>query len=481
MEMNPPASHIFPLRFHLLSFASHASINATTQAKKMKLSIRIMVAGLIAGCLHAQSPYSALQIPKQIQYQGRVATGTGGAWSGTEGYFVFALLSGPPGSETVLWNNWNGNSSPAALGAAYTSPGSAQVLTLPVSQGVFSVRLGDPTVNIDANKEIPATVFFDTTSNSVRAGVNGSKLAVWFSPDGGTFTRLSPDVEFASVPFAMVSGIAETVKERAISTEMLANGAVKGQNVASGTIDSTKLAANTALANLGTNSIPGDRIVNGSITFNQLATNSVGSATIIFSAVGTEEIADGAIQSQDFAGFAKAPYANVADEATVVDNPEVFVGGGGGGYGSIELQGVSGGFIDWDRSGGSTDYDIRLQSTGLDTLSLIGGTIVTSSDERMKTNIRPIGSALDKLMALRGVHYDWRAECQSRLGFSKKEAVGVIAQEVRSVLPEAVSEDQEGYLSVNYEALIPLLIEAVKEQQMKIKSLESRIDTLTAE
>jgi microcystin-dependent protein len=198
----------------------------------MKLPIRIMVAGLIAGCLHAQSSYSALQVPKQIQYQGSVATSTKAAWSGTEGYFVFALLAGPSGSETVLWNNWNGNSSPAALGAAYTSPGSAQVLTLPVSQGVFSVRLGDPTVNIDANKEIPATVFFDMTSNSVRTGV---KLAVWFSADGGTFTRLSPDVDFTSVPFAMVSGIAEAVKERAVTTAMLGDGAAAG-NIGTGGI-----------------------------------------------------------------------------------------------------------------------------------------------------------------------------------------------------------------------------------------------------
>jgi microcystin-dependent protein len=189
----------------------------------IQTSFAVVLQSVFAISAFGQSPYASLQVPKQIQYQGRVATGTGGAWSGTEGYFVFALLSGPPGSETVLWNNWNGNSSPAALGAAYTSPGSAQVLTLPVSQGVFSVRLGDPAVNIDANKEIPTTVFFDTVSNSVR---NGMKLAVWFSADGGTFTRLSPDVEFASVPFAMVSGIAEAVKERAVSTAMLADESV---------------------------------------------------------------------------------------------------------------------------------------------------------------------------------------------------------------------------------------------------------------
>ena len=192
----------------------------------MKLPIHLMVAGLAAACLHAQSPYASLQSPKQIQYQGRVATAAGGAWSGTEGYFTFALVQGA----TILWNNWDGSSNPATALTAYTNTQSANVLTLPVSQGVFSIRLGDTTLSTSANREIPATVFFNTTSNSVRTGV---KLAVWFSPSGSGFTRLSPDVEFTSVPYSMVSGIAETVKERAVTTAMLATGAVGSAQLAS--------------------------------------------------------------------------------------------------------------------------------------------------------------------------------------------------------------------------------------------------------
>ncbi|MCX6879761.1 MAG: phage tail protein [Verrucomicrobia bacterium] len=159
-----------------------------------------------------QSPYASLQVHKQIQYQDRVATAAGGVWSGTEGYFTFALVQG----STVLWNNWEGTASPSDPGTVSLWAG--QVLTLPVNQGVFSIRLGEGS---DTNEQIPPTVFFDTTSNSVR---NGVKLAVWFSPDGGSFTRLSPDVEFTSVPFAMVAGIAEAVKERAVTSAMVAEG-----------------------------------------------------------------------------------------------------------------------------------------------------------------------------------------------------------------------------------------------------------------
>ena len=183
---------------------------------------------LFAGCCcnaYGQSQYSSRQVPKQIQYQGRVATGIGGAWNGTEGYFMFAIFQGA----TVLWNNWEGQATGVTDPDTVASPGIAQVQTLQVNNGVFSVRLGsDP---LSRNLEIPAAVFFNTTSNPVRTGV---KLKVWFSPDGSPpFTKLSPDVNFTSVPFAMVAGIAETVKQRAVTTEMLADGAVTSAKIAS--------------------------------------------------------------------------------------------------------------------------------------------------------------------------------------------------------------------------------------------------------
>ena len=52
---------------------------------------------------------------------------------------------------------------------------------------------------------------------------------------------------------------------------------------------------------------------------------------------------------------------------------------------------------------------------------------------------------------------------------------GVLAQEVRQVLPHLVKEDDNGLLSVNYSGLIPVLIEAIKEQQKRIDELEKRI------
>ncbi len=90
------------------------------------------------------------------------------------------------------------------------------------------------------------------------------------------------------------------------------------------------------------------------------------------------------------------------------------------------------------------------------------GTITDVSDERTKENITPMVAALDKVCRLRGVYFNMKDRPDTR-------EVGLIAQNVREVLPEAVSvvDPEYGYLGVSYPSLIPLLVEAVKEMQGK--------------
>ena len=103
-----------------------------------------------------------------------------------------------------------------------------------------------------------------------------------------------------------------------------------------------------------------------------------------------------------------------------------------------------------------------------------------SSDRRLKTNISVIENALDKLSKINGVTFDWTDEHISKSGgedsyFMRKHDVGVIAQEVQEVLPEVVAEREDGTLAVKYDRIIPLLIEAIKEQGKKIAELESKL------
>ena len=98
----------------------------------------------------------------------------------------------------------------------------------------------------------------------------------------------------------------------------------------------------------------------------------------------------------------------------------------------------------------------------------------SSSDLRLKENIKPIENALDKVKALTGVEFDWKAEHKEAHGYEGHDT-GVIAQEVQAVMPTAVRTNDTGYLAVRYEKLIGLLIEAVKEQQAEIDELKKLI------
>jgi hypothetical protein len=99
------------------------------------------------------------------------------------------------------------------------------------------------------------------------------------------------------------------------------------------------------------------------------------------------------------------------------------------------------------------------------------GNVTAYSDVRAKENINTIDSAVDKVMALRGVYY-------TRKDNPGPRQVGVIAQEVETILPEVVMTDTEGKKSVAYGNIVALLIEAMKEQQEMIRAQKSTIERL---
>jgi len=95
---------------------------------------------------------------------------------------------------------------------------------------------------------------------------------------------------------------------------------------------------------------------------------------------------------------------------------------------------------------------------------------ITASDRRLKTDIVRLDNSLEKVSKLRGVYYKWVQDDRTGHTFDSKRHVGVIAQEVRSVLPEVVDSIYDGnFLGVDYPALIPLLIEAIRELDERTK------------
>jgi len=107
-------------------------------------------------------------------------------------------------------------------------------------------------------------------------------------------------------------------------------------------------------------------------------------------------------------------------------------------------------------------------------LSCSGDITAFASDERLKTNFEPIENAVDKVLQLRGFTYNFN-EIGEGLGFDTSiRHAGVSAQEVQAVLPEAVcpAPASDEYLTVKYDKLVPLLIEAIKELKEEIKELK---------
>ena len=93
-----------------------------------------------------------------------------------------------------------------------------------------------------------------------------------------------------------------------------------------------------------------------------------------------------------------------------------------------------------------------------------------SSDRRLKDNIKPITGALAKIEQIGGYTFDWNAASEKQ-----GSEVGVIAQEIQAVQPEVVVERDNGYLAVNYEKLVPLLIQGIKELQEEVKALRAKV------
>ncbi len=93
-----------------------------------------------------------------------------------------------------------------------------------------------------------------------------------------------------------------------------------------------------------------------------------------------------------------------------------------------------------------------------------------SSDSRLKINLEPIENALEKVLTLDAVTFNWN-DLATDKDLNAREA-GVIAQQVQNILPEVVTQRDNGYLAVRYEKLVPLLIQAIKELNEKVEQLE---------
>jgi hypothetical protein len=150
-----------------------------------------------------------------------------------------------------------------------------------------------------------------------------------------------------------------------------------------------------------------------------------------------------------------------------------FTNSAGGGYGNNTANGT-------ERMRIAANGNIGIGTTATTTYKLnvagsvnASGGLTSVSDIRMKTNIKDLPYGLNELMSLRPVRYNWKDTTQPG------NQIGFIAQEVRKIVPEVVTGDEAiESIGIKYAELIPVLVNAIKEQQQQIDDLKKMVESL---
>lgn len=122
-------------------------------------------------------------------------------------------------------------------------------------------------------------------------------------------------------------------------------------------------------------------------------------------------------------------------------------------------------YVDGKVGIGTTSPDYKLDVNG----DVGASGYFHTSDISLKENVEPISGALDKVLGLEGVSFNWKE--------NEEPSIGLIAQDVEKILPEIIS-GEDGSKSVQYANLVAVLIEAVKEQQVMIDELREEVEAL---
>ena len=216
------------------------------------------------------------------------------------------------------------------------------------------------------------------------------------------------------------------------------------------------------------------KIVNGQLSWSVDAEGGGGVAT---SPAGSNS----EIQFNNNGVFGSSPtflFDSASEVLTVGGNIEV--GPGNAGFAFIDFKNSNADDNDF-RIGQKIDVqgvvhpytaEIKADGTNLANLEVEGDVIsYASSDKRLKNKISNISDPINKIKQINGVNFEWSKDQSVHQG----KDVGVIAQEVKEILPEVVEERGDGYLAVKYEKIIPLLIEAIKDQQKQIEELQAKL------
>jgi hypothetical protein len=306
-------------------------------------------------------------------------------------------------------------------------------------------------INAD-NKSDALTVLFDGTTN-----VAGSVTATSFIGDGSQLTNLS-----SSSPFSLNTTSGTGIQSPTSVASGDTSTAMGGSTTASGLI-STAMGLSTEASGFASTAMGYQSTASGTVStaMGEFTTASGDNST----AMGAATTASGAASTSlgyvttasDYNSFVIGRYnllgSIVTNNATQfsTENTAFVIGNG----------------ID-------TDNKSDALTVLFDGTTTIAGDLSINSDSRLKANIISLGSTLAKLLQIDGKTYTMKKD------ENKKQKIGVLAQDIEKVFPELVSESN-GVKSVNYQGLVPVLINALKEQDSKMNEQDTKLNKQQAE
>jgi hypothetical protein len=250
-----------------------------------------------------------------------------------------------------------------------------------------------------------------------------------------------------------------------VNINSIPSGIVSGSSqIVGSSIGTNTISLNgTSVALGGTATIP--NLVSGSSQISYLSVSSIPSGIVS----GSSQVTFSGISSLPtlVSGSSQITYANVSSiPAGIVSGSSQVTLSSTTGYGSVLNQAV-----------------LTTSSPTFAGLTINGAITATgditaffTSDKRHKNNIQTIPNALEKVLKLNGVTWEWNDDVHEVTKSTPK--TGLIAQEVQEVLPEVVKTRDDGFLALDYSKMMGLMVEAIKEQQTQIHSLTLEIEKL---
>jgi hypothetical protein len=320
----------------------------------------------------------------------------------------------------------------------------------------------------------------------------------------GATTATAARVNLGLGSLATLSSISTgNIADNAITSVKILDGTIVNEDIANTTISDAKLATITTAGK-----VSGGAINTGIIGGNTRINTTVGSANGIYVNTTTGVSSDfKAIEGNSvtnpgygIGGYFAGGYIGVYGQVT----PSSYTGASYGLWANNSggTTGTHYGVYSNASGSGSTNYGIYAQASGATTnyAGYFAGNVYTtgayqSSDRKLKNNIRPYAGGLDVIMKLKPSVYNYKNEGEfRRMNLPGQNRVGLIAQEVETVMPSIVIEAEHpaevdqvtraiksppiSFKSVNYTELIPVLINAIQEQQAQIETLKKEIEIL---